>query len=72
MAKDKKFQQLQLEKLRSGEEGSYEDASIYTVLLDLVQGNGVDSVFGMLVEVSKDLDKLPELSKEIKNVLIIK
>jgi len=70
--KDEKFQQLQLEKLRSGEAGCYEDASIYTVLLDLVEGNGVDTVYEMLVQVAANISVLPELKDEILKSLTFK
>jgi hypothetical protein len=52
---DKEFQQKLVEKLRSNKDSTYENASIYTVLLDLVQGNGVDEVKRLLDEVIKNL-----------------
>ena len=52
--KEKKFQLKLLKKLRSGKEHVYEDASIYTVLLDLVEGNGADEVRDVLDLVIKD------------------
>ena len=52
--KDMKFQREQVKKLRSQEKISYEEASIYTVLLDLVEGNGLVEVFMMLHNVATD------------------
>lgn len=59
--KEKAFQQKQLEELRSGEEGCYDDASIYTILLDLCEGNGVDHVFIMLHNVASEMGQRAEL-----------
>ena len=57
MAKDLKFQRKQVRKLRSQEKFAYEEASIYTVLFDLVEGNGLDEVFMMLHNVATDLEQ---------------
>ena len=57
------FQKKQLAKLREYNESSYPEASIYTVLLDLVQGNSLAEVFLMLQEVAKDLEIESELDK---------
>lgn len=57
MAKDLKFQRKQVRKLRSQEKFAYEEASIYTVLFDLVEGNGLDEVFIMLHNVATDLEQ---------------
>jgi hypothetical protein len=59
--KDSEFQKEQLRKLRSQEKFAYEEASIYTVLLDLVEGNGVDTVFIALHNVASDLGQRKEL-----------
>jgi len=64
------FQRKLLKQLRSYKEGAYEDASIYTVLLDLCEGNGIDNVFQVLHMLSQDLDerdKLEALFEEAKN-----
>ena len=50
-----KHQQKQLKELRSNKENAYVEASIYTILLDLCEGNGVDDVFMMLHNVATDL-----------------
>lgn len=52
--RDYKFQRGLLENLRSGKEGCYEDASIYTVLLDLIEGNGIETVEDALNLVKED------------------
>lgn len=64
MAKDLKSQREQVKKLRSNVEFAYQDASIYTVLLDLVEGNGIDEVFMMLHNVASDLGKREDLEKK--------
>lgn len=51
--KQKEFQQKQVNELRA-DFSKYEDASIYTILLDLVQGNGIDHVQEMLLNVADD------------------
>lgn len=48
-----KFQRDQVEKLKQSKE--YEDASIYTILLELVEGNGADEVQNILHQVTVDL-----------------
>ena len=50
---DKKFQQKLVDKLNNGEL-SYQNAPIYTILLDLVQGNSVDEVYRVFCEVIKE------------------
>lgn len=62
-----KFQREQVKKLRSQEKFSYEEASIYTVLLDLVEGNGLDEVFMMLHIVATDLKQRKELENKFKD-----
>lgn len=52
---DKAFQKELLKKLRSGKKNAYEDASIYTVLLDLVEGNGLRDVVDVLHMLANDL-----------------
>jgi hypothetical protein len=46
------FQQKLAEKLKYGEL-PYQNASIFTVILDLVQGNGPEEVFRVFYEVIK-------------------
>ena len=55
-----KYQRKLLKELRSGKEGSYEEASIYTILFDLVEGNGLDDVFMGLHNLASDLDRREE------------
>lgn len=55
MEKDMKFQREQLKKLRSLEPFAYEEASIYTILLDLVEGNGLDEVYLVMNMLANDL-----------------
>lgn len=57
MTKDLNFQRELVKKLKSGEKNSYEDASIYTILFDLLEGNGLDEVFMMLHNVATDLEQ---------------
>jgi hypothetical protein len=59
--KDIKFQQKQVEKLRTSE--TYSDAALYTILLDLVQGNGMDDVVTTLHSLAFDLDRREELEE---------
>jgi hypothetical protein len=66
MATDMKFQREQLEKLRSQKKYAYEEASIYTVLLDLIEGNGLDEVFMMLHNVATDLEQRKELEDKFE------
>ena len=66
MAKDLKFQREQVKKLRSQEKFAYEEASIYTVLFDLVEGNGLDEVFMMLHNVATDLEQRKELEHKFE------
>lgn len=54
--KDQEFQQNLLKKLRSGEPNAYEDASIYTILLDLVEGNGIKEVANVFDLLAKEMD----------------
>ena len=53
---DKKFQHKLVDKLNNGEL-SYQNAPIYTILLDLVQGNSVDEVYRVFCEVIKEQNK---------------
>lgn len=66
MVKDLKFQREQVKKLRSQEKFAYEEASIYTILLDLVEGNGLDEVFMMLHNVASDLEQREELESKFE------
>ena len=54
--KDKEFQQKLVDKLKNGEL-SYEDATIYTIILDLVQGNGKEEVLRVFNEVIMEKPK---------------
>lgn len=64
-------QKKQLKHLRSGEKNAYEEASIYTILLDLAEGNGIEDVFIMLHNVAcdtgcrKDLENQFERAKKM-------
>jgi hypothetical protein len=51
---DTNFQRALLEQLRNGEL-SYQDASIYTVLFDLVDNEGIEEIFSILHNVATDL-----------------
>lgn len=56
MIKDYEFQQKLLKDLRSGKKYAYENASIYTILLDLVEGNGVEEVANVFNLLVKEMD----------------
>ncbi len=61
---DSHYQMELVEKLRAGVI-SYEDAPIYTILLDMVSTNGIEEVFSTLHSLSSDLnqrDKLESMS----------
>lgn len=58
--KDSDFQKRQAEKLRSGEL-KYEDAAIYTILLELLTGDAIGEVFSIFHNVASDLGKRNEL-----------
>lgn len=62
MERNRKFQKEQLRKLRAGEL-SFFDASIYTILYDLVEGNGLDEVVGCLHNLAYDLGSREEIEK---------
>ena len=66
--KDKKFQQKLVDKLNNGEL-SYQNAPIYTILLDLVQGNSVDEVYRVFCEVIKEQNKKLYSEEEVKNIM---
>lgn len=66
--KDMEFQRKLVEELNSGKEFAYQEASIYTVLLDLVEGNGIDEVFTILHNVATDLKKREELESMFESV----
>ena len=59
----KTYEQKQLEKLLKSKE--YAAASIYTILFDLLKGNGVEEVVSTLHLVAFDLGKREELRKRI-------
>lgn len=65
---DLKFQRAQVKKLRSQTPLCYEEAAIYTVLLDLVESNSLSEVMMMLHNVSSDLGKLKEFDEEAEKV----
>ena len=54
---DKEFQQKLVDKLKNGEL-SYGDAPIYTIILDLVQGNGKEEVLRVFNEVVGEFKKI--------------
>ena len=62
--KDIKFQLNQVKQLNDSKE--YCNASIYTVLLDLVLDNDPDDITYILEEVNEDLDKYKEYLKNHK------
>ena len=66
MSKDMKFQKKLVKELNSNKELAYQDTSIYTVLLDLVQGNSIEEVFMMLHNVATDLKKRKNLKVSLK------
>lgn len=55
------FQQKLVKKLHAVENSAYEDAAIYTVLLDLVQESDIEEVFMLLHSVASDLGKREEI-----------
>jgi len=61
-----KFQLKQLKEFRKYEKKSYEEASIYTILLDLVDGNGIEEVFSVLHNLASDLGILDTLKSEME------
>lgn len=61
-----KFQLKQLKEFRKYEKDSYEEASIYTILLDLVDGNGIEEVFSVLHNLASDLGILDTLKSEME------
>lgn len=66
MNKENKFQKEQLKKLRSQEKGAYEEASIYTILLDLIEGNGLEDVFMTLHNVATDTGERKLLEQKLE------
>jgi hypothetical protein len=66
MTKEMKSQKEQLKELRSQKKFAYEEASIYTVLLDLVEGNGLDTVFMTLHNLATDIDQREELEAKFE------
>lgn len=54
----------QLEALRKNED--YKNASIYTVLLDLVEGSDIEEVFMVLHNVASDLDQRELLESQFE------
>lgn len=66
MAKDMNFENKLVEELKSNKEFAYHNASIYTILLDLVQGNGAEHVLMMLHNVATDLGEREKLESEFE------
>jgi len=60
-----KDQRKELEDLRSGKL-DYRSASLYTILLDLVDELGSDEVLAILYDVEKDSDNLDEFKDNLK------
>ena len=69
MENDSKFQQILVNKLRYDANSEYAKASIYTIQLDLIQGNGITEVLLMLFDASKDSGKKDEFINEVKKLL---
>ena len=67
MENDSKFQQILVNKLRYDVNSEYAKASIYTIQLDLIQGNGIPEVLLMLFDASKDSGKKDEFINEEKS-----
>lgn len=67
MAKDLEFQLKLVKELRDEENNGYRNASIYTVILDLVQENGIDEVFMILHNVAHDLGKREYLENKFED-----
>lgn len=61
------YQEELLQKLRTESGPAYTSADLYTILLDLVDGDGVEEVFRMLCEVAEDIGQKDVLEKLIKN-----
>jgi hypothetical protein len=68
--KDKEFQQKLVDKLRSGKL-SYGDAPIYTIILELVQGNGEEEVFRVFNEVIMEEPKQETLEETIDKASLL-
>jgi hypothetical protein len=60
--KDRDFQQRMVDELRNGTL-PYPETSIYTILLELVQGCGMDEVVTTLHGLASDLDRRKELEE---------
>ena len=69
MENDSKFQQILVNKLRYDVDSEYAKASIYTIQLELIQGNGISEVLLMLFADSKDSGKKDEFINEVKKLL---
>jgi len=67
--KDLGYQKKLVKKLRSGDKFAYEEASIYTILLDLCEGNGLDEVFMMLHNVASDNGERQMLEDKFKEAV---
>lgn len=61
-----KFQRKLVEELKSNKEFAYHNASIYTILLELVEGNGINEVFKVLHNVASDLKKRKKLESQFE------
>lgn len=63
MAAIDKYQKKQLRELRSNKPDAYAEASIYTILLDLCEGNKVEDIFMMLHNVATDIGERKTLER---------
>src|SRR5699024_1108280 len=64
MTKNMKFQMKLVEDLRKGERLNYKDASIYTILLDLVDGSSIEEIFSILSLIKDDLSIMKSIFKK--------
>jgi hypothetical protein len=71
MTENMKFQKKQLKKLREYKAESYAEAAIYTVLLDLIEGNSLTDVFLAFHNVANDLGKREELEVEFDKAKLL-
>jgi len=67
MTNNIEYQRKLVEELNNNEEFAYQNASIYTVLIDLVENNGIHEVFIMLHNVATDLNKREELESKFED-----
>ena len=62
------FQRGLVEKLRSGEKNAYEEAAIYTVLLDMVEGCSLDEVATTLHNLATGIGQRKELEMKMNQL----